>query len=76
MSPDYAELYQLLKKMPEWETATDESKVVLEIVELLGEVDFVRNGCTELTILSMIMGDNRKRFRVGSSESGPTSKDT
>lgn len=63
MSPDWAEVFQLLKKMPEWEKETDEEKVVLAIVELFGEIDFVRS-CTELTVLSMILGDTRSKYKV------------
>ncbi len=63
MSADYAEIYLLLKKMPQWEQETDEDKVLLELIELFGQVDFVRN-CTELTRLSMVMGDSRARFHV------------
>lgn len=63
MSPDWAEVYQLLKKMPSWEKEPDEDKVVLAIVELFGEIDFVRS-CTELTVLSMILGDTRSKYKV------------
>ncbi len=63
MSPDWAEVYELLKKMPEWEKEPNEEKVVLDIVELFGAIDFVRS-CTELTVLSMIMGDTRSKYKV------------
>ncbi len=63
MSPDWAEIYHILKTMPQWETEPDENKVVLDIVELFGIIDFVRN-CTEITVLSMIMGDTRGKFNV------------
>lgn len=63
MSPDWAEVFQLLKKMPEWEKEPNEEKVVLDIVELFGEIDFVRS-CTELTVLSMILGDTRDKYKV------------
>jgi hypothetical protein len=60
MSPDWAIIYELLKKMPEWEKEPDNDKVVLAIVELFGEIEFIRS-CTELTVLSMILGDTRGR---------------
>lgn len=63
MSPDWAIIYELLKKMPEWEKELDTDKVVLAIVELFGEVEFVRS-CTELTTLSMILGDDRQKTKV------------
>jgi len=63
MSPDYCDLYFLIKKMPEWEQEQDETKVILDMLEIFGEIDLVRN-CTELTRLSMIIGDTRGRFQV------------
>lgn len=63
VSPDYAELIMLIKKMPEIEAEKDEEKQAVMLLEVLGMVDFVR-GCTELTRLSMVMGDTRKRFSM------------
>jgi hypothetical protein len=58
--------------MSEWEKETDQSKVLLNMVELLGQVDFVRS-CTELTVLSMIMGDTRGRYKVaGTTDTNPS----
>jgi hypothetical protein len=62
LSPDYAEIYMFLKKMDEIDKMTDEG-MILAIIELFGEIDFVRN-CSELTKLSMIMGDTRGRYNV------------
>ena len=63
MSPDYAEIYEFLKMLPEWEKETDQSKVLLDMLELLGMVDFVRSS-TEITRLSMIIGDDRARVNM------------
>jgi hypothetical protein len=63
MSSDYADLYFLVERMPEWEKQENEDKIMLEILELFGMIDFVR-GCSELTRLSMIMGDTRGRVSV------------
>jgi hypothetical protein len=63
MSPDYADLYMLIKMMPEWEKEADEDKILLEILKLFGEIDLVRNS-SELTRLSMIMGDTRARYKA------------
>ncbi len=62
LSPEYAELFCFLKYIPEWEQL-DDDKLILNIIELFGEIDFVR-GCSELTKLSMILGDTRQRFDV------------
>jgi hypothetical protein len=61
VSPDYADIIILIKKMPEIEKEPDPEKQTLIMLEALGMVDFVRN-CTELTRLSMVMGDTRKRY--------------
>lgn len=63
MSPDFAEIYMILKKLPEWEKMTDDMQLAMQIIEVLGEVDFIR-GCTELTRLSAILGDYRKRYSM------------
>jgi len=64
MSPDYADLYMLIKKMPAWETQGNDDKILLQILELFGEIDLVRYS-SELTRLSMIMGDTRGRYKGG-----------
>ena len=63
MSPDYADLYMLIKRMPEWEKEGNEDKILLEILELFGEIDLVRYS-SELTRLSMILGDTRGRYKA------------
>jgi len=64
MSPDYADLYMLIKRMPEWEKEPNEDKILLEILELFGEIDLVRYS-SELTRLSMILGDTRAKYKAG-----------
>jgi len=63
MSPDYADLYFIIKKMTEWENEQDENKLILSMLEIFGEIDLVRN-CSELTRLSMILGDTRARHNI------------
>jgi hypothetical protein len=63
LSPEYAELCFLISHMDEWEKETDTKKVALEILQGLGEIDFLRS-TTELTRLSMILGDTRERYNV------------
>ncbi|MCJ7633904.1 hypothetical protein MUP77_16150 [Candidatus Bathyarchaeota archaeon] len=62
MTPQYAKPYFIIKNMDRWEKMT-EDEVILEIIEFLGEVEFV-NQCTELSKLSMVMGDTRKRINI------------
>lgn len=64
MSPDYAEMYLLLEKWDEIEKEPDDQKAILKIIEILGEVDFMRY-TTELTRLSMILGETRKHYDMG-----------
>ena len=66
LDPDMALAYYVVKHHKEWKkkrTEEGRDKVVLELIELLGVIDFMKN-TTELTRLSMIMGDTRSRFRV------------
>ncbi len=64
MSPEYAEAYELLKMIPDLEALKDDPiALCLKLLELFGEVDFLRS-CSELTRLSMIMGDKRVRTNV------------
>ena len=63
LSAEYAEVYFILKKIPEWEKEQDYTKVMLEILNILGEIDFLKS-TTELTRLSMIMGDTRKHYSM------------
>lgn len=70
MTPDYAFAYLLIEKFEEWEkTGTDDEQIMKELLELLGEIELVRQ-CTELTRLSMVVGDPRKRdsFKRGMDE--------
>lgn len=62
MTPQYAKPYFIIKNMDRWENMS-EDEVILEIIEFLGEVEFV-NQCTELSKLSMVMGDTRKRINI------------
>lgn len=63
LSPDFAEVYYLLKNMDRWDKEKDDTLVILEILELLGRIDFIRQ-TDELTKLSMILGDTRTRTNV------------
>jgi dissimilatory sulfite reductase (desulfoviridin) alpha/beta subunit len=63
MSPEFSELYMLLKKLPDWRKETDKRKVRLEMIETLGMIEFLRS-CSELTRLSMILGDTREEIDV------------
>jgi len=65
MSPDYADIYFIMEKMPKWDAENNEDKVILEMLKLFGSIDFVRN-CSELTKLSMILGDSRSRINAKS----------
>jgi hypothetical protein len=62
LSPDIAFIVQILKRYPEWEKMpdTEEStvQIAIECLELMGECEFLSN-CSELTRLSMILGDTR-----------------
>lgn len=62
LSPDYAEMYMIMKEMPKLEKMDDET-CILRIIEISGEVDFIRQ-CSELTRLSAILGDTRKRYSM------------
>lgn len=64
MSADYADLYFLVERIENWEKEQDLTKVILNIIETLGEIDFLRS-TTELTRLSMIMGDTREHYDMG-----------
>ncbi len=66
MSPDYADLYFFIERMIKFdkENETDEDKILLELLMLFGEIDFIRTSATELTRLSMILGDTRGRSQV------------
>ncbi len=60
MSPDYAEMFMLLEKFDKIELANPK-KAIQELIMLLGEIDLVRYS-SELTKLSMILGDTRDRY--------------
>lgn len=63
LSPDYAEMFIILTRLPEWQKIQDKLQVILEMVKALGMVDFIRT-CSELTRLSMILGDTREETNV------------
>lgn len=62
MTPEYAKAYFIIKNMDKWDKMPYD-EVALEIIEFMGEVEFVRS-CTELSRLSMIVGDTRKRINI------------
>jgi len=66
MSPDYADLYFFIERMLKYEKEGEpnEDKILLELLMLFGEIDFIRTSATELTRLSMILGDTRGRSKV------------
>jgi len=66
LSPDMALPYYIIKNRPRWKKMRENGQgreVRLEMIELLGAVEFMQS-TTELTRLSMIMGDTRSKYKV------------
>ena len=66
LSPDTAMIYYIMKHREEWHEKRKNGKsreVRLEMIELIGAIEFMQS-CTELTRLSMIMGDTRQKHQV------------
>jgi len=66
LSPDTALPYYVMKHRKEWHEKRQNGKseeVRLEMIELIGAIEFMQS-CTELTRLSMIMGDTRQKHQV------------
>ena len=62
LSPDYAEIYLFLDKLEEFIKIENPIELLKKIINLMGQVDMVRY-TTELTRLSMVMGDTTKHYR-------------
>lgn len=62
MSPDYAEAYIFFDKYKEWKKL-DKDKRLKELIKAFGQIDFMRS-VTELTKLSMILGDPTKHYSL------------
>lgn len=63
LTPDYGFIYLFLDKKEGFRQEKDKVKRAKAIIELIGEVEFVRT-VTELTRLSMILGDTRGRYSL------------
>ena len=74
LSPNIALCYYVMKHREEWKKKRQNGKgreVRLEMLELLGAVEFIQN-TTELTRLSMMMGDTRRKYNVRTPRSNST----
>lgn len=63
----YGDIYTLIKHYPEIMQIKNRRLRALKIIELLGMFDFMAS-CTELTKLSAILGDTRKRYSMRRTE--------
>lgn len=66
MSPDYAEMYAFIQKYPDIIKkleAGEDIEAMLDVIEIFGEMDLLRS-VTEITLLSMILGDTSKSFSM------------
>jgi hypothetical protein len=63
LTPDLGFIYLLLSKKEEWKKDPNKTERAKKIIELIGETEFVRT-VTELTRLSMILGDQRARYSM------------
>ncbi len=62
MSPEYAEMFIVLENIEKL-SLDDPMKMAKDLIMLLGQVDMIKY-TTELTRLSMILGDTRKRYSM------------
>ncbi len=63
----YGDIYTLIKHWPEIMQIKNRRERALKIIEILGMSDFMAS-CTELTKLSAILGDTRKRYSMRRTE--------
>ena len=59
----YGDIYTLIKHWPEIVQIKNKRERALKIIEYLGMFDFMAS-CTELTKLSAILGDTRKKYSL------------
>jgi hypothetical protein len=71
LTPDYGFIYQVLCNKEKWKAEKSRVERAKMIIELIGEVEFVRT-VTELTRLSMILGDQRGRYSMKGVKNVPT----
>jgi len=64
MTPEYAELYAIIDALPGILQRLDKGEdleVIKTFIEIFGNIDLMR-GITELTLLSMILGNTQQGF--------------
>ena len=63
MSPDFAEMWLILEKIPSFLEITEPLEFLKALLKLLGQSESMKS-YDQLTRLSMILGDTRKWFKA------------